>query len=154
VLSSFTGQTHGKNIRYGMEDACLKRILVCSSPKPHHFYRTSRMMEGSKATPKPIWGFIRYQAAKHIRDLLDPVKPEQVFPVFDLAGHWSNRAVKGLRSFTGLPCSWRWTMHFSSSQFTVHSVQLHQELKSAGKPLLHGVVTLSSFALGALGCVP
>lgn len=84
VLSSLPDKRTGKNIRYGMEDAALSAFGVFFTQTPS-FLAYQRMMEGSKgqSNAQSLFGVHQLPSDNHIRDLLDPVQPESVFPVFE-----------------------------------------------------------------------
>lgn len=84
VLSSLPDKRTGKNTRYEMEDAALSAFSVFFTQTPS-FLAYQRMMEGSKgqSNAQSLFGVHQIPSDNHIRDLLDPVKPEQVFPVFE-----------------------------------------------------------------------
>ena len=84
MLSSLPDKRTGQNIRYGMEDAALSAFSVFFS-QTTSFLAYQRMMEGSKgkSNAQSLFGVHKIPSDNHIRDLLDPVKPEQVFPIFE-----------------------------------------------------------------------
>ena len=84
VLSSLPDKRTGKNTRYGMEDAALSAFSVFFTQTPS-FLAYQRMMEGSKgkSNAQSLFGVHKIPSDNHIRDLLDPVKPEQIFPIFE-----------------------------------------------------------------------
>ncbi|MGC8713158.1 MAG: ISNCY-like element ISAtsp9 family transposase, partial [Leptodesmis sp.] len=84
VLSSLPDKRTGKNIRYGMEDAALSAFSVFFTQTPS-FLAYQRMMEGSKghSNAQSLFGVHRIPSDNQIRALLDPVKPKQVFPIFE-----------------------------------------------------------------------
>jgi hypothetical protein len=67
-----------------MEDAALSAFSVFFTQTPS-FLAYQRMMEGSKgkSNAQSLFGVHQIPSDNHIRDLLDPVKPEQVFAVFE-----------------------------------------------------------------------
>jgi hypothetical protein len=102
VLSSLPDKRTGKNIRYRMEDAALSAFSVFFTQTPS-FLAYQRMMEGSKgkSNAQSLFGVHQIPCDNHIRDLLDPVKPEQVFPVFEeiLQVLEQQGQLRGFRSF-------------------------------------------------------
>lgn len=84
VLSSLTDKRTGKNSRYGMEDAALSAFSVFFTQTPS-FLAYQRTMEGSKgkSNAQSLFGIHRIPSDNQIRKLLDSVKPEEVFPVFE-----------------------------------------------------------------------
>ena len=67
-----------------MEDAALSAFSVFFTQTPS-FLAYPRMMEGSKgkSNAQSLFGVHRIPSDNQIRDLLDAVAPEQVFPVFE-----------------------------------------------------------------------
>jgi hypothetical protein len=84
VLSSLPDKRTGKNTRYGMEDAALSAFSVFFTQTPS-FLAYQQMMQDSKGknNAQSLFGVHQIPIDNHIRDLLDPVKPEQVFPMFE-----------------------------------------------------------------------
>ena len=84
VLSSLTDKRTGKNSRYGMEDAALSAFSVFFTQTPS-FLAYQRRMEGSKGKSKAqsLFGVHQIPSDNQLRNLLDSVKPEEVFPVFE-----------------------------------------------------------------------
>ena len=82
-LSSLPDKRTGKNTRYGMEDAALSAVSVFFTQAPS-FLADQRLMEGSKgkSNAQSLLGVPQSPSDNQIRDLLDPVAPEHVFPVF------------------------------------------------------------------------
>jgi hypothetical protein len=83
-LSSLPDKRTGKNKRYGMEDAALSAFSVFFTQTPS-FLAYQRMMEGrkGKSNAQSLFGVHQIPSDNQIRNLLDPVSPEQVFPVFE-----------------------------------------------------------------------
>ncbi|XQQ07960.1 MAG: ISNCY family transposase [Leptolyngbya sp. IPPAS B-1204] len=82
-LSSLPDKRTGRNTRYGMEDAALSAFSVFFTQTPS-FLAYQRTMEGSKgkSNVQSLFGVHQIPSDNQIRDLLDPVAPKQVFPVF------------------------------------------------------------------------
>jgi hypothetical protein len=83
VLSSLPDKRTGKNTRYGMEDAALSAFSVFFTQTPS-FLAYQRLMEGRKghSNAQSLFGVHQIPSDNQIRALLDPVKPEQIFPIF------------------------------------------------------------------------
>ena len=143
-LSSLPDKRTGKNTRYGMEDAALSAFSVFFTQTPS-FLAYQRMMEGSKgkSNAQSLFGVHQIPSDNHIRDLLDAVTPEQVFPVFEeilqvleQQGQLSSfRAVADtlLMALDG-------TEYFSSSQIHCSNCST-RTLKSGETHSFHSVVT-------------
>jgi hypothetical protein len=67
-----------------MEDAALSAFSVFFTQTPS-FLAYQRLMEGSKgkSNAQSLFGVHQIPSGNHIRDLLDPVTPEHIFPVFE-----------------------------------------------------------------------
>ena len=67
-----------------MEDAALSAFSVFFTQTPS-FLAYQRLMEGSKgkSNAQSLFGVHRIPTDNHIRDLLDAVSPEHLFPVFE-----------------------------------------------------------------------
>jgi hypothetical protein len=138
VLSSLPDKRTGKNIRYGMEDAALSAFSVFFTQTPS-FLAYQRMMEGSKgkSNAQSLFGVHQIPCDNHIRDLLDPVKPEQVFPVFEeiLQVLEQQGQLRGFRSFAEtLLMALDGTEYFSSGQ--IHCPNAQADSEAGGNPLL------------------
>ncbi|MEM6716801.1 MAG: ISNCY family transposase, partial [Cyanobacteria bacterium P01_C01_bin.147] len=83
-LSSLPDKRTGKNTRYGIDDAALSAFGVFFTQTPS-FLAYQRMMEGSKgrSNVQSLFGVHQIPSDNQIRNLLDAVKPEHVFPVFE-----------------------------------------------------------------------
>jgi hypothetical protein len=144
VLSSLPDKRTGRNSRYGMEDAGLSAFSVFFTQTPS-FLSYQRMMEGSKghSNAQSLFGVHQIPSDNHIRALLDPVKPEQVFPIFEeiLQVLEQQGQLQGFRSFAGtLLMAIYGTEHFSSSQIHCPHCSTRQ-LKSGEMRYFHSVVT-------------
>lgn len=120
VLSSLPDKRTGKNTRYGMEDAALSAFSVFFTQTPS-FLAYQRMMEGSRghSNAQSLFGVHRIPSDNQIRALLDPVQPEQVFPIFEeilqVLAHQGQ--LKSFRSLAEtLLMAMDGTEYFSSSQ--------------------------------------
>jgi len=144
VLSSLPDKRTGKNTRYGMEDAALSAFSVFFTQTPS-FLAYQRMMEGTKgqSNAQSLFGVHQTPSDNHIRDLLDPVKPEQVFPVFEeiLQVLEQQGQLRGWRSVADtLLIALDGTEYFSSSQ--IHCPHCStRNLKSGETYYFHSVVT-------------
>ncbi|MEM8717306.1 MAG: ISNCY family transposase [Cyanobacteria bacterium P01_G01_bin.4] len=143
-LSSLPDKRTGKNTRYGMEDAALSAFSVFFTQTPS-FLAYQRMMAGSKgkSNAQSLFGVHQIPSDNHIRELLDAVAPEHIFPVFEeiwqaLAQH---RQLEGFRSIAdSLLMALAGTEYFSSRQ--IHCPQCStRTLKSGDTHYFHSVVT-------------
>jgi hypothetical protein len=82
-LSSLPDKRTGKNTRYGMEDAALSAFGVFFTQTPSFLAYQRKMADSKgKSNAQSLFGVHQIPSDNHIRDLLDGVAPEQVFPVF------------------------------------------------------------------------
>ena len=115
-------------------------------------------MEGSKgkSNAQSLFGVHQIPSDNHIRDLLDPVKPEQVFPVFEeiLQVLEQQGQLRGFRSFAEtLLMALDGTEYFSSGQ--IHCPQCStRTLKPGETHYFHSVVTPVIVAPGQADVIP
>lgn len=144
VLEEFPDKRTGKNKRYGMEDAGLSAFSVFFTQSPS-FLAYQRMMADSKgrSNAQTLFGVHRIPSDNHIRDLLDEVKPETVFPVFEaiLQVLEQQQQLSGFRSFAdNLLVALDGTEYFASSQ--IHCPQCSsRSLKNGVDYYFHAAVT-------------
>lgn len=102
-------------------------------------------MEGSKgqSNAQSLFGVHQIPSDNHIRDLLDPVQPESVFPVFEaiLRVLEQTGQLAGFRSFADtLLVALDGTEYFGSSQ--IHCPQCSSRSRKTGEThYFHSVVT-------------
>ncbi len=157
VLSSLPDQRTGKNRRYGMEDAALSAFSVFFTQTPS-FLAYQRMMEGSKgkSNAQSLFGVHRIPSDNQIRALLNPVKPEQVFPIFEeiLQVLEQQGQLKSFRSFAHtLRMAMDGTEYFSSSQMHCPHCST-RTLKSGETHYFHSVVTPVIVCAGQTQVIP
>lgn len=144
LLESLPDKRTGKNTRYGMEDAALSAFSVFFTQTPS-FLAFQRTMEKSKgrSNAQTLFGVHQIPSDNHIRNLLDPLKPELVAPVFEKAFEMleSGGQLEGFRGFAdNLLMALDGTDYFSSSQ--IHCPQCStRKLKSGEILYFHSVVT-------------
>ena len=132
-----------------------KALFFTQTPS---FLAYQRMMEGSKgkSNAQSLFGVHQIPSDNHIRDLLDPVKPEQVFPVFEeiLQVLEQQGQLTSFRSFADtLLIALDGTEYFSSLQ--IHCPQCStQTLKSGETHYFHSVVTPVIVAPGQAHIIP
>jgi hypothetical protein len=122
------------------------------------FLAYQRMMEGSKghSNAQSLFGVHQIPSDNHIRDLLDPVKPEQVFPIFEeiLQVLEQQGQLKSLRSVADtLLMAMDGTEYFGSSQ--IHCPHCStRTLRSGETHYFHSVVTPVIVAPGQAQVIP
>jgi hypothetical protein len=144
LLSSLPDKRTGKNSRYGMEDAALSAFSVFFTQTPS-FLAYQRLREGSKgrSNAQSLFGVHQIPSDNHIRDLLDPVAPEQVFSIFEeiLQVLAQQGQLEGLRSVANtLLVALDGTEYFSSSQIHCSACST-RTLKSGETHYFHSVIT-------------
>jgi hypothetical protein len=84
AIQSFPDRRAGKNLTYSIEDAGLGAFSVFFTQSPS-FLAYQRTMEDKKgkSNAHTLFGIKKIPTDNHIRDLLDPVSPELLYPVFD-----------------------------------------------------------------------
>jgi hypothetical protein len=144
VLESLPDKRTEKNTQYGMEDAALSAFSVFFTQTPS-FLAYQRTMEQTKgrSNAQSLFGVHKIPSDNHIRDLLDPVKPEQVFPVFEeiFQKLEEETQLKSFRFFANnLLMAVDATDYFSSKQ--IHCPQCStRKMKSGEIHYFHSVVT-------------
>ncbi|NJN86227.1 MAG: transposase [Leptolyngbyaceae cyanobacterium SL_7_1] len=143
-LSLLPDKRTGKNTRYGMEDAALSAFSVFFTQTPS-FLAYQRMMEGSKgkSNAQSLFGVHQIPSDNQVRDLLDAVAPEHVFPVFEeiLQGLEQQGQLADFRSVADtLLIAIDGTEYFSSSQIHCSSCS-SRTLKSGATHYFHSVIT-------------
>ena len=116
-LESLPDKRTGKNSRYGMEDAALSAFSVFFTQSPS-FLAYQRTMEQT-SNAQSLFGVHKIPSDNHIRDLLDPVKPKELFPVFEtiLQAIEQKGKLQGFRGFANnLLMALDGTDYFSSKQ--------------------------------------
>ena len=127
-----------------MEDAALSAFSVFFTQSAS-FLAYQSTMEGSKgrSNAQTLFGVHQIPSDNHIRDLLDPVKPACLFPVFEQIFEGLVRAgqLKGFRSFADtLLIALDGTEYFSSSQIDCPQCSTRTS-KSGETRYFHSVVT-------------
>ena len=127
-----------------MEDAALSAFSVFFTQTPS-FLAYQRLMEGKKghSNAQSLFGVHQIPSDNQIRTLLDPVKPEQIFPIFTeiVQVLEQKEQLKSFRSFGDtLLMAMDGTEYFASSQIHCpHCSTRH--LKSGETQYFHSVVT-------------
>lgn len=120
AIQSFPDKRIGKNLTYSIEDAGLGAFSVfftqCASFLANQ--KTMKEIKG-KSNAQTLFQIDQIPSDNHIRDLLDPVSPRFVFPVFDkaLAGLSDSGYLNEFRIFNGdllIPLDGTW--YFSSKK--------------------------------------
>lgn len=157
VLSSLPDRRTGKNKKYRMEDAGLSAFSVFFTQTPS-FLAYQRSMEHSKgkSNTQSLFGVHKTPSDNQIRTLLDPVKPEKVFPVFERILQVLDKQgqLESFRSFgDNLLIALDGTEYFRSSQINCPHCS-KRTLKSGKTDYFHGVVTPVIVAPGQSHVIP
>lgn len=157
VLASLPDGRTGKNKRYSMEDAGLSALSVFFTQFPS-FLSYQRSMERSKgkSNAQSLFGVHKIPSDNQIRNLLDPVKPEEIFPVFEqvLQVLEEQGQLGSFRSFADtLLIALDGTEYFSSNQ--IHCPHCSERTLKSGKTnYFHSVVTPVIVAPGQSHVIP
>lgn len=143
-LSSLPDKRTGRNTRYGMEDTALSAFGVFFTQTPS-FLADQRKMVDRKGNSKAhsLFGMHQIPSDNQIRNLLDGVAPESVFPVFEeilqvLDDEQSQ--LDGFRSVSDtLLVAMDGTEYFSSTQICCPQCST-RILRSGNTHSFHGVV--------------
>lgn len=84
AIQSFPDKRTGNNKTYPLENAALGAFSVFFTQSPSFLYYQKSMEEAQgKSNAHTIFKIKEIPTDNHIRDLLDPVSPDLIFPVFD-----------------------------------------------------------------------
>jgi hypothetical protein len=157
IVERFPDERTGDNVVYSMADAALGAFSVffTQSPSFLDFQRTMEVTKGG-SNAQSLFGMTRTPSDNHIRNLLDPVSPSTVFPVFSYAldalhesGH-----LEPYRSINGdLLVALDGTQYFSSSTIHCDKCRVTQH-KNGTVTYSHGVVTPVIVAPGNPRVIP
>lgn len=144
VIDTFPDKREGKNTRHSIRDAALGAFSIFFTQSPSFLaYQDAMQKVKGHNNAKSLFGINNIISDNHIRDLLDEVCPENIFPVF--------RHVFEIFLKTGLLDSFRSYnnnllcaldgVHFHSSQ-NVHCDFCNQKQHKNGKTTyFHSVIT-------------
>ena len=144
VLEALPDKRTGKNTRYRMEDAGLSAFSVFFSQNSS-FLAYQRMMAEKKgrSNAQSLFGVHQIPSDNHMRDLLDEVKPQSVFGVFEeiLQVLENEQQLSNFRSFAGtVLVALDRTEYFGSSK--IHCPHCSsRSLKNGEKYYFHSVMT-------------
>jgi len=143
-LSSLPDNRTGKNTRYGMEDAALSAFSVFFTQTPSFLAYQRKMADSKgKSNAQSLFGVHQIPSDNQIRNLLDGVEAEQVFPVFEeiLQGLDEQGQLDGFRSVSDtLLVAMDGTEYFSSTQICCPQCST-RTLRSGDTQYFHSVVT-------------
>jgi hypothetical protein len=143
-LSSLPDKRTGKNTCYGMEDAALSAFSVFFTQTPSFLAYQRKMADSKgKSNAQSLFGVHQIPSDNQIRNLLDGVEPEQMFPMFEeiLQGLDDAGSVGGFRSVADtLLVAMDGTEYFSSTQICCPQCST-RTLRSGDTQYFHSVVT-------------
>lgn len=144
TLESLPDKRTGKNSRYGMEDAALSAFGVFFTQNPSFLaYQRTMADHKGRSNAQSLFGVHQIPSDNHIRDLLDAVKPQSLFPVFEeiLQVLENQQRLSGWRSFAdNLLMALDGTEYFGSSKLHCPHCS-SRKLKSGEEYYFHAVVT-------------
>lgn len=83
LMCRFPDKRTGSNIKYSMEDVALAAFSVFFTQSPSFLaYQTAMTQTHGNSNAQTLFGMRSIPTDNHIRDLLDAVPPQQVFPMF------------------------------------------------------------------------
>lgn len=143
-LSSLPDNRTGKNTRYGMEDAALSAFSVFFTQTPSFLAYQRKIADSKgKSNAQSLFGVHQIPSDNQIRNLMDGVAPEQMFPVFEeiLQGLDEQGQLDGFRSVSGtLLVAMDGTEYFNSTQICCPQCST-RTLRSGDTQYFHSVVT-------------
>jgi len=143
-LLSLPDDRTGKNTRYGMEDAALSAFSVFFTQTPSFLAYQRKMADSKgKSNAQSLFGVHQIPSDNQIRNMLDGVEPEQVFPVFEeiLQVLDEQGQLDGFRSVSDtLLMAMDGTEYFSSTQICCPQCST-RTLRSGDTQYFHRVVT-------------
>lgn len=86
AVNHFPDERTGENITYSMSDAAMGAFSVFFSQSPSFLAHQNAMEKArGKSNAQTLFGMNKIPTDNHIRNLLDPVEPKFLNPVFDFA---------------------------------------------------------------------
>lgn len=122
AIHNFPDKRNGENIQYSIEDIALSGFSIFFTQSPS-FLAFQKSMQKNKGVnnAQSLFGIQKIPSDNHIRDMLDVVPPDTVFPVFTFIFETLRAAglLDGFRSYNNnLLCALDGTQYFSSK--TIH----------------------------------
>jgi hypothetical protein len=144
AIQTFPDKRTGNNVTYSLDDAALGAFSVFFTQCPSFLVYQKAMEDAKgKSNAQTIFQMERIPTDNHIRDLLDPVSCELVFPVFDDIFHGLNKSgyLDIFRVFNGdLLIHFDGTQYFSSKK--IHCAQCStKEHKDGSITYFHSMIT-------------
>jgi len=122
AIYNFPDKRNGENIQYCIEDIALSAFSVFFTQSPSFLaFQKSMQINKGVNNAQSLFGIQKIPSDNHIRDMLDVVPPETVFPVytFIIEALAAAGLLDGFRSYNNnLLCALDGTQYFSSK--TIH----------------------------------
>jgi hypothetical protein len=144
VLDQLPDWRRGKNITYAIKDAALGAFAVFFTQSPSFLaYQQTMQRTRGRSNAESLFGLTTIPCDNQIRNLLDPIAPTHLFPMFatvfdalDTAG-----TLQPFRSFANsLLLAFDGTQYFSSQ--TIHCANCSQKTSATGTiTYSHSVIT-------------
>jgi hypothetical protein len=84
LMRQFPDKRRGRNIQYRMEDVATAAFSVFFTQSPSFLAHQTTLTESQgNSNAQTLFGMQAIPTDNHIRDLLDAVPPQQVFPMFE-----------------------------------------------------------------------
>lgn len=144
TIANFPDKRTGQNTRYSLEDAALGAFSVFfTQSRSFLSFQNSMQKAKGKSNAQTLFAMDKIPSDNHIRDLLDVVAPEFVFPVFHyiLGGIQDLGQLDAFRSYNdNLLCALDATQYFSSNKIHCENCS-RKEHKNAAPTYSHSAIT-------------
>jgi len=103
-MRGFPDKRTGRNIKYSMEDVATAAFSVFFTQSPSFLAHQTALTETQgNSNAQTLFGMRTIPTDNHIRDLLDSVPPQQVFPMFErvFAALYERGQLQAFRAFDG-----------------------------------------------------
>ena len=144
VVATFTDRRIGENTKYSMEDFASSAFSVFFTQSPS-FLACQRSMEKAKgkSNAQSLFKIEKIPCDNQIREMLDPVAPQELFPVFDNVYHALKEqgvlnVFKGVHTTTLIALDGTW--YFSSEKIHCENCS-HIEHKNGQITYFHSAIT-------------
>jgi len=104
LMRQFPDKRTGRNIKYSMEDVAAAAFSVFFTQSPSFLAHQTALTETQgSSNAQTLFGMRMIPTDNHIRDLLDSVPPQQVFPMFErvFVALYERGQLQAFRSFDG-----------------------------------------------------
>ncbi len=115
LMRRFPDKRTGRNIKYSMEDVAAAAFSVFFTPSPSFLAHQTALTETQgNSNAQTLFGMRMIPTDNHIRDMLDSVPPQQVFPMFErvFAALYERGQLQAFRAFDG-----QWLVALDGTQY-------------------------------------